>query len=174
MSICHNLHVSSLDLLFNILAEITTGQFHPDGHLIGLGGSKGQIALYWTKDGTLAAAFEPTSSAPLANISFSENGTFVASANEGSSAVEVRDLRTSSVIKTLEVGGPVGQAKWDYTGQFLGIVSAAGVSVQKYDKKGKSWSEVASLATPGTELAWGADAKKIITIGASGDLMVMA
>jgi pre-mRNA-processing factor 19 len=152
--------------------ELTTGQFHPDGHLFAAGGSDGEIKLYNVTTSELQATF-PTSS-PLLSISFSENGTWLASASSGSSAVSVWDLRKMATIKTVEVGSQVTNVRWDYTGQFLAVAAAGAVVVAQYEKKGKIWAEPLRKAVEAGVVAWGKDASSLVLLNGEGTLVTLA
>lgn len=112
--------------------------------------------------GGSAANFE--ASGPLKAISFSENGTWLASAVQGSTSVTVWDLRKLEQIKVLETGGQVNDVRWDYTGQFLATAGARGVTVQHYSKSAKAWSEPLKSAVPAVAAVWGSGAQSLVAL----------
>ncbi|KAL9587428.1 MAG: hypothetical protein Q9212_000243 [Teloschistes hypoglaucus] len=120
-------------------AELTTAAFHPDGHLFAAGGVDAQIKVYDVKSATNAANFE--SNGPIRAISFSENGTWLASAAKNSTSVSIWDLRKAAVVHALDIASPISALCWDYTGQFLAIAGPSGLIVQHYSKSTKEWSE---------------------------------
>ena len=123
------------------------------------------------KSGDNLATFD--AQGPLSNISFSENGTWLAVAVKGSGAVQIWDLRKSSLITSLEIGGAVSNVRWDYTGQFLATAGASGVTVQQYQKSSKSWSEPLRKAMPCLDVSWGTRAKNLIVLTEQGSLQVL-
>ena len=96
--------------------------------------------------------------ASVTDISFSENGTWFAVVNKGSSNASVWDIRKQSVVKVLEAGSAVEKVSWDYTGQYLALAGTGSLSVQHFTKASKSWSELLRKAVPSKDVAWGADA----------------
>lgn len=148
-------------------------KFHPDGHLLAAGGTDGQIKLFDVKTGALMAAFDQPG--PVKALDFSENGTWLATAAEGSSTVSIWDLRKTSIIHTIDVGSkPVESIQWDYTGQFLLTGGSEGVAVQYYSKPAKSWSEVLKAAVPAVAVAWGAEAQRIFSLNGEGVVTLLA
>jgi pre-mRNA-processing factor 19 len=162
-TICHQVLTGS---------ELSSGQFHPDGHLFAAAGLDGEIKLYDIKTSELQAGF-PTDG-PVIDLSFSENGTWLASASAGSNNVSVWDLRKMNTIKTLDIGSPVSSVNWDYTGQFLAVAAAGCVVVEQYEKKAKSWSEPLRKAIAATDVVWGAEASSLVLLNDDGALVTLA
>ena len=164
-------HVSDhSDLVANTSLALNTAQFHPDGHLFAAGGVDGQIKVFDVTSGANAANFEE--SGPLQALSFSENGTWLASVTKGSTTVSVWDLRKSSQIKVIETGGHIATALWDYTGQFLATSGASGITIQQYSKSAKEWSEPLRSSEPAVAVAWGPRARSLILLDKAG-LMIL-
>jgi len=157
-------------------AALTSTTFHPDGHLLAAGAANGSIKLYDVKTCQLAHTFpSPAGATPVADLNFSENGTWLASAHEGSTTVTVWDLRKLSALKTLEVGGAVTGISWDYTGQFLAACGPGGVTVAQYTKASKSWTEPLRKGVSGAQdVKWGANAKKLVALTSDGAVNVLA
>ncbi|KAJ4290318.1 hypothetical protein N0V90_010534 [Kalmusia sp. IMI 367209] len=153
-------------------AEITCCDFHVDGLLFFTGGSDGNIRIFDVKTGASMAVLE--TGGPVRAISFSENGTWFAVAQKGSSSVSVWDLRKQAPIKVLDVGSPVDSVRWDYTGQFLATAGSGSVSVQQYTKSSKSWSEPVRKAVQARDVAWGASASSLVALTPDGSLSVLA
>lgn len=104
----------------------------------------------------------------IKSLSFSENGTWLASVVKGSSNVRVWDLRKANEIKSLDFGSTVDSIEWDYTGQFLVGAGPSGVAVQHYDKASKSWSEPLRKAVSAAAVRWGAHAKSLVVLTGEG------
>ncbi|KAH7113793.1 WD40-repeat-containing domain protein [Dendryphion nanum] len=152
-------------------AEISVCAFHVDGFLFLTGGLDGKIRIYDVKQGTNMATLDGTG--PIRSIAFSENGTWFAVAEKGSSNVSVWDLRKQKPIKVLDVGGPVDSLHWDYTGQFLATAGPGSVSVQQYTKAGKVWSEPLRKAVAARDVAWGVNASSLIALTPDGGLSIL-
>ncbi|KAL1302941.1 hypothetical protein AAFC00_003260 [Neodothiora populina] len=156
-------------------SELTTAAFHPDGHLFAAGGAGGAIKLFDTKSGENVANFESTTqTAPLQTISFSENGTWLASASRGQTSVSIWDLRKMAEIKTLEMGTAVASVSWDYTGQFLAVSGQGFVAVQYYAKSSKSWSEPFRKALNAVDAQWGPQAQSLLALASDGAISTLS
>lgn len=156
-------------------APLTACAFHPDGHLFAAGTNTGGIKMFLTKTGEEAATF--TLGAPVEALVFSENGYWIAATAKGQTTVTVFDLRKegdAATAKVLDIGSSVQSLAWDYTGQFLATAGPSGVTVQQYSKTKKSWSELLQSATPSVALAWGEEAKKLITANGDGVVSVLS
>ncbi|CAO2655461.1 Nn.00g105250.m01.CDS01 [Neocucurbitaria sp. VM-36] len=153
-------------------ADITCSSFHVDGLLFFIGSSDGKIRIFDIKNGSAMAELE--TGAPVLAISFSENGTWFAVVNKGSTNVSVWDIRKQNVVKVLESGSPVESTTWDYTGQYLAIAGSGSVSVQQFTKASKSWSELLRKAVPSKDVAWGADAGSLVALTPEGGLSILS
>lgn len=160
-----------LHRIANDIPELTCCQFHPDGHLLAVGTTSGQIKVFDAKSSTLAATFELSNS--IRSISFSENGFWLAAAVSGSSTVSIWDLRKAAEIKTLDFGGPVDHVRFDYTGQFLVGAGQAGLTVQYYDKSAKTWSEPLRRALSASAVEWGPQGKSLVVLTTDGAITVL-
>ncbi|KAL6721598.1 hypothetical protein ACLMJK_000702 [Lecanora helva] len=168
--IFYDLTSSKQALQISTDCALTTAQFHPDGHLFAVGGLDGQIKVFDVITCANAANFDEEG--PLQAISFSENGTWLASVVRGSSTVSIWDLRKSTQIKVIETGGQIVAARWDYTGQFLATAGPAGITIQQYSKAAKEWSEPSKIAEPGVDIAWGLKAQTLVALN-EGTLTVI-
>jgi pre-mRNA-processing factor 19 len=153
-------------------AEITCISFHVDGLLFFVGSSDGKIRIFDIKSGTPMAELD--TGAPVLDIRFSENGTWFAVVNQGSTSVSIWDIRKQTVVHTLESGSPVTSCSWDYSGMYLAIGGTGSVSVQQFTKASKSWSELMRKATPAKDVAWGAKAESVVALTPEGGLAVLA
>lgn len=119
--------------------------------------------------------FSPASgNSPLQTLSFSENGTWLASAQASASTVTVWDLRKLNALHTFDAGTPVSGIAWDYTGQFLAACGSGGVVVQQYEKKGKAWTEPLRKAVEAVDLKWGSKGASLVVLGGEGGVSVLA
>lgn len=107
-------------------------------------------------------------------MSFSENGTWLASAHQNQTSAIVWDLRKLNQLVTLDVGTAVTGLTWDYTGQFLAACGPGGVVVNQYEKKGKSWAEPLRRAVKAVDVQWGAKAKSLVALTSEGAVSVLA
>ncbi|KAL8963696.1 MAG: hypothetical protein Q9193_000064 [Seirophora villosa] len=166
------------DLTTNIIATqiltdsaLTTAGFHPDGHLFAAGGVDGQIKVYDVKSATNAANFDSTG--PIAGMSFSENGTWLATAANGSTVVSIWDLRKAAVIHRIDISSPISAVQWEYSGQFLAIAGPGGLVVQQYSKTSKVWSEPLMSAVPAVAVQWGSSASALLCLDTEGSFTVL-
>jgi pre-mRNA-processing factor 19 len=127
--------------------------------------------MFEVKSGTLMATF--TMPGPLQSLCFSENGTWLGASSQGQTSVSIWDLRKSAQTKTLETGGRVDCLAWDWTGQFLVTGGPAGLTVQKYSKAEKEWSEPLRVAVPAVGVEWGSKAKSLVTVNGEGVITVV-
>lgn len=158
-----------------ILTELTCTAFHPDGHLLAAGGKDGRLQIFDVKTGQLGGAYDL--GGPATAICFSENGTWLATATEGSSSVCVWDLRKlgpEGLIHTLETVDVVSSLDWDYTAQFLVIGGRSGVTVKQYSKSTKLWTEPLRVAVPSASAAWGDSAQSILALNGGGAVTVLS
>ncbi|KAI9831349.1 MAG: hypothetical protein M1819_005123 [Sarea resinae] len=153
-------------------SQLTSADFHPDGHLLAAGGADGQIKIHEVKSGANAANFS-TSGGPIQALSFSENGTWLASATQGQTSITIWDLRKASQLKVLDIGSRVDNVRWDYTGQFLAAAGPAGIAVQQYTKATKEWSEPLRSAVPALAVEWGPGANSLVAVNAEGAVSVL-
>lgn len=151
---------------------LASAKFHPDGHLLAVGGTDGQIHVYDVKSGAVAANFPMQGS--VTNLEFSENGYFMAAATDNSTDISIWDLRKSKLHKVLETGTKIRTLAWDYTGQFLLSGAPNGLTVQQYTKSTKEWSEPLRSAVPAVGVAWGPSARSVITVNGEGVLNVLS
>ncbi|CAG8980676.1 hypothetical protein HYALB_00007168 [Hymenoscyphus albidus] len=157
-------------------SELTTATFHPDGHVFAAGGADGQIKMFYVENAEKAAIFEL--GGPVQDLVFSENGIWFAAVAKGSTTVVILDIRKPELpdevrLKELEIGGPVDTIDWDYTGQYVAAAGPRGLTVVKYTKSNKSWSDVISNAVPAVAIRWGSNAKTLVTVNKSGVIAVL-
>ncbi|KAF2156685.1 cell cycle control protein [Myriangium duriaei CBS 260.36] len=154
--------------------DLSSAAFHPDGHLLALGTSSGDIKLFDVKTLENIHTFSSSVSAPVTALSFSENGTWLATISEGQSTVTIWDLRKTAQLKAIDLGVPLTSVSWDYTGQFLAACGPSCVAVQHYAKSSKAWSEPFRKATTAQDLGWGANGQKLVTVSGDGSVVVFS
>ncbi|EPE06458.1 cell cycle control protein [Ophiostoma piceae UAMH 11346] len=157
-------------------SSLTSVSFHPDGHLLGVGTTAGDVQVYLVKTGDLATTF--SLGAPVQALAFSENGYWIAATAKGQTTVTIFDLRKEGdavVAKTLDVGSAVLSLAWDYSGQYLATGGPSGVTVQHYAKSSKKWAEsaLAASATPAVSVQWGPEAKQLLAVSTDGIVSVV-
>jgi pre-mRNA-processing factor 19 len=136
-------------------------------------GADSQIKIFDVRSATVAASLGPLA-APVSSLSFSENGYWLAVAQQGQSTAEIWDLRKQAVTKSLDIGSRVDHVAWDYTGQFLAVSGPSGISVQHYAKATKSWSEPLRTAVPAVASAWGSRGSSLVSVNREGIITVLA
>ncbi|KAM7207426.1 Pre-mRNA-processing factor 19 [Naviculisporaceae sp. PSN 640] len=167
--------IEELKVVSHIYTDIalTASAFHPDGHLFAAGTQSGDVKIFETKTGQLAATF--TLGVPVDLIVFSENGYWFAAAGRGEPTVTIFDLRKTgeaAKVKEFQIGNVRAMA-WDYTAQYLAISGESGTTVQQYLKSSKSWSEPLRNGVSAIAVGWGADAKTLVTVDGKGVVNVL-
>ncbi|KAI5812116.1 WD40-repeat-containing domain protein [Pyronema omphalodes] len=152
-------------------SKFTTAAFHPDGHLFALG-TPSEVKVFDVRSTSLGASLEPVSSG-VKSLCFSENGFWLAVAQQEQSTVEIWDLRKMRVTKSLDIGSRVDHLAWDYSGQFLAVAGKTGVSVQQYTKADKKWSEPFRGSAQALATAWGTKARSLVTVDVEGRVSVL-
>lgn len=161
--------ISAENALSLTVTEITCTSFHPDGHLLATGTKTNQVQIFDVKTGAVGGTFEL--SGPATAVCFSENGTWLATASEGSTAVTIWDLRKAggeAMVHQLDTGDVINSLDWDYTAQYLLIGGPAGVTVKQYAKSTKLWSEPFKMAVPSVSVCWGDSAQSIWCLSKDG------
>lgn len=153
---------------------LSSAAFHPDGHLFATGTPTGEIKLFDVKTLENIHTFSSSVPAPVTGLSFSENGTWLATISKDQPTVTIWDLRKTAELKTLDLGVPLSSVAWDYTGQFLAACGPSGVAVQHYAKSSKAWTEPFKKAASALGLGWGAAGQELITLSGDGSLTVFS
>lgn len=156
-------------------SEFTCTSFHPDGHLLAAGGNNGQVQIFDVKSGAVGGTYDLDGSAKT--LCFSENGTWLATATEGSATISIWDLRKSgaeALIHQLDAGDVVESLDWDYTAQYLLVGGPGGLTVKQYTKSTKLWSEPFKAAVPSSSVGWGDSAQSILSLNNAGMVTVLS
>lgn len=131
--------------------------------------------MFDVKSGVLGGAFELDG--PATAVCFSENGTWVATASQDSSAVSIWNLRKTgaeALLYRLETGSHVTSLSWDYTAQFLAIGSLEGTAVKHYTKATKEWSEPFRTELSSRAVGWGDSAQSIFSLDNQGQVVTLS
>ncbi|KAH8653725.1 WD40-repeat-containing domain protein [Xylariales sp. PMI_506] len=155
-------------------SSLTTCAFHPDGHLFAAGTASGDIKFFMTSTCEQATSF--SLGAPVQSIVFSENGFWFAATAKGQTTVTIFDVRKEGdavVAKVLDIGNAVHALAWDYSQQYLATAGPAGITVQRYAKGNKSWSEIMRKDFAAVQVQWGSDAKQLIAVSEDGKVGVL-
>jgi len=136
------------------------------------GGTSTSLFVYNVKTGESVATLD--CSAPIRDISFSENGLWVAYVPADSTTVSVLNLRNSKTVHTTDIESEVRKAIWDHSGQYLAIAGVGCVAVEHYDKSTKSWSEPLRKAVNTVDVKWGPNAASLIALNEDGALIAMS
>lgn len=165
----------------SIGAPLSTTNFHPDGVILAAGGAAdGAVRVYDLKTCKLAASLKDQHTSGLTAFAFSENGFHCASADV-SGVVKLWDLRKLTAFHTLppsagegdKAGAIVSALSFDESSSYLAV--AAGSRVLIHGTKG--WEQVMQLAEHKervTGLAWGSQARSIVSVGMDRQLKVWA
>ncbi|CDJ43538.1 WD-40 repeat protein, putative, partial [Eimeria tenella] len=110
--------------------QYTAVGFHPDGMILGAGGSNGSVYIWDLKVQEQRAALQGHSD-KISQLAFSENGYYLATAS-ADGTVRLWDLRKSAAFQTLQVGpdssskDPVTAAAFDNSGLFVAACTSSG------------------------------------------------
>ena len=90
-------------VVFDVITlEFTSMDIHPDGLLLATGSTTGQISIWDIKTQKVVKDFKADST-QITNLTFSENGYYLASSCEGEFKVRIWDLRKLTNIHTIDV-----------------------------------------------------------------------
>lgn len=141
----------------------TAIQFHPDGVMIGVGQSDANIRIFQVLTGACVASFATAGS--VTSLAFSENGYILAAACEGSSNVELFDLRKLTKVSTIELpsANVITSLKFDISAQFLAVV---GTDLRVFASKTLEQLLIVEENTAEiTGVAWGVDSQELAISG---------
>lgn len=141
----------------------TSGAFHPDGLILGMGTADSLVRIWDVKSQANVAQFEGHAG-PVTDISFSENGYFLATAaQDGVRLWDLRKLKNFRSFAPYDSNTPTNTVEFDYSGTFLAI---AGSDIRVYQVAGvkQDWNTIKvlpDLSGTGkvTSVRFGTDAK---------------
>ena len=156
------------------LVGMTCAHFHPDGHLLSVGSSDGKVRIFDVSSGNEAADIDLPTAAK--KVMFSENGIWLACASRDSTAISIYDIRkiANGPVASLKTGGEIDALDWDYTGQFVASAGSDGVTVHRYSKTSKAWSELLKSDSPATGVVWGISARSLVTSDVDGVVTLLS
>lgn len=102
----------------------TAAAFHPDGLILGTGTAESLVRIWDIKSKLNVAKFEGHTG-PVTDISFSENGYFLATA--GPDGVKLWDLRKLKNFRTFapyDAGTPTNSVQFDHSGSYLALAGS--------------------------------------------------
>lgn len=107
---------------------------------------------------------------PVVDLSFSENGTWLAYATSDSSKIFIYNLRNNKIVHEQDMDTSVRKVEWDYTGQYLAVAGHDSLLVEYYDKGSKGWRELLRKALNTADVKWGPRAEKLVAMNTQGAL----
>jgi len=135
-------------------AGLSAVAFHPDGLILGTGTTDSYVRIWDVKSQENAASFEGHTG-KIVDISFSENGFYLATAAEDS--IKLWDLRKLSNFFTIPIDGTISAVNFDFSGNYLAV---AGSHISIYSA-GKTFTPVQVYkdhSAAVTEVKFGRDA----------------
>ncbi len=148
-------------------------RFHPDGLIFGTAEGDGTVRIWDVSSQQNVAAFECHKS-EVTDISFSENGYYLATCSKNENFVKIWDLRKPKNIKTLELAEKdvINSVEFDVSGSYLGVVGK-----NSYICNVKDWT----LSTSNTEhsdlitgIKFGHNCKYYATVSLDRNLKISA
>jgi pre-mRNA-processing factor 19 len=146
----------------SVKAAFLSARFHPDGLILGTGTADSLVRIWDIKSQQNVASFEGHHG-KVVDLSFSENGYYLATAGEDS--VKLWDLRKLKNFHTIPIpsGSQVTAVHFDYSGSHLAV---AGSDLRIFT--GKSFSLIKTFTDHSglcTDVAFGRDAAFIASTG---------
>eukprot|EP00921_Rhytidocystis_pertsovi_P006593 GHVQ01011266.1.p1 GENE.GHVQ01011266.1~~GHVQ01011266.1.p1 ORF type:complete len:501 (-),score=65.40 GHVQ01011266.1:345-1847(-) len=119
----------------NLNCEYRCLGFHPDGMILGGGGSDGGVHIWDLKAASTFRAALTGHDGPVTAMSFSENGFYMATASEDGT-VRFWDLRKSLSFQTIktEDGKAANNVNFDFSGQYVAVAST-NLSIYNFESR---------------------------------------
>jgi pre-mRNA-processing factor 19 len=154
--------------------------FHPDGLILGTGTQDSMVRVWDVKTQQNVVTFTGHPGGAVNSLNFSENGYYlVTSGADGCKTWDLRKVAKQGAqavpVKHLCAGEEALDAVFDFSGVYVAVAGAGG-AVRAFHTK--SWNEVLSLegahASAVHGLAWGPDAKLLVSCGKDRNLKAFA
>jgi pre-mRNA-processing factor 19 len=99
----------------------SSASFHPDGLILGTGTAESLVRIWDVKSQVNVAKFEGHTG-PVTDISFSENGYFLATAaHDGVKLWDLRKLKNFRSFAPYDSSTPTNTVEFDYSGSYLAV-----------------------------------------------------
>jgi len=156
----HDLHNNTTITQVNADTALYCVQFHPDGLILGTG-TDDTLKIWDVKTLKNAASFEGHQG-KIVDLSFSENGYYLATASEDKT-VKLWDLRKLKNIHTFDFPEKFNltSVEWDYSGSYLAVT---GSDIRVF--VGKTLNHIATFTGHQgvvTDAKWGNDAQFLVS-----------
>ncbi|EEB09571.1 ubiquitin-protein ligase E4 [Schizosaccharomyces japonicus yFS275] len=137
--------------------------FHPDGHLLAVGGENGKLEFYLSASGELATTLGPQAGS-ISQLNFAENGYWLAT-TDTTDNISIWDLRKAVVAHTLKASSVPVNIAFNLSSRLIAASTSAGVDVFRYEKPSKSWSLDGTDATKSALSVCWIDAEQALLCG---------
>ncbi|KAL3686766.1 hypothetical protein R1sor_013075 [Riccia sorocarpa] len=119
----------------------TSAAFHPDGLILGTGTAESLVRIWDVKTQANVAKFEGHTG-PVTDISFSENGYFLATAaTDGVKLWDLRKLKNFRSFTPYDSGTPTNTVEFDYSGSYL-AVGGSDIRVYQVASVKQEWNTI--------------------------------
>ncbi|OAE19238.1 hypothetical protein AXG93_3507s1090 [Marchantia polymorpha subsp. ruderalis] len=119
----------------------TSAAFHPDGLILGTGTAESLVRIWDVKTQANVAKFEGHTG-PVTDISFSENGYFLATAaSDGVKLWDLRKLKNFRSFAPYDAATPTNTVEFDYSGSYL-AVGGSDIRIYQVASVKQEWNTV--------------------------------
>jgi len=150
-------------------AGLSSIAFHPDGLILGTGTTDSMVRIWDVKLQDNVASFEGHTG-KIVDITFSENGFYLATAAEDS--IKLWDLRKLTNFFTIPVDGAVSAINFDYSGQYLAVTTGNQVSIYSSGKTFNVVQTYSDHTAQVTDVKFGPNAQSFASVSMDRSLKV--
>ncbi|CAM6129516.1 unnamed protein product [Calypogeia fissa] len=119
----------------------TSAAFHPDGLILGTGTAESLVRIWDVKSQSNVARFEDHTG-PVTDISFSENGYFLATAaSDGVKLWDLRKLKNFRSFAPYDSSTPTNTVEFDFSGSYL-AVGGSDIRIYQVASVKQEWNTV--------------------------------
>uniref|UniRef100_A0A0C9S5X1 Pre-mRNA-processing factor 19 n=1 Tax=Wollemia nobilis TaxID=56998 RepID=A0A0C9S5X1_9CONI len=119
----------------------TSAAFHPDGLILGTGTAESLVRIWDVKTQANVAKF-PGHSGPVTDISFSENGYFLATAGyDGVKLWDLRKLKNFRSFAPYDSNTPTNTVQFDHSGSYLAL-GGSDIRVYQVASVKQEWNSI--------------------------------